>query len=223
MNDDRWVSFDCYGTLVDWRSGMRDALASVAGKDAERLLRAYHDFEYTVETEDFRPYAYVLAESLRRAAARERVELPERGDEVLGQTLPHWPIFPDVADALGRLRELGWKLAILSNVDRDLIAGTLARMPVEFDMVITAQDVASYKPALAHFTTFRRRAEARPGQWAHVACSVFHDISPAKELAVPAIWIDREATGQLAPQADESLGDLTVLPGALEHVLPVIA
>ena len=214
----RWATFDCYGTLVDWRTGMLRALESVAGERAAQLLAAYHEFEHAVESDTYRPYREVMAESLRRAAAREGIAVSDEG--VLAETLPSWPIFPDVGDGLQRLQRSGWRLAILSNVDRDLIAGTLAGMPVGFDAVITAEDVRSYKPAHAHFVRFQESTGAQQRNWAHVAGSEFHDIAPAFELAIRSIWIDRERTGSQGSKADVTLPDLRQLPETLERLVP---
>jgi len=165
----RWATFDCYGTLVDWRTGMLRALESVVGGRAAPLLDAYHDFEHAVESEAYRPYRDVLAESLRRAAAREGIAVSDEG--ILAETLPSWLVFADVEDSLQRLKRGGWRLAILSNVDRDLIAGTLEHMPVQFDAVITAEDVRSYKPGHAHFARFEESTGVARGDWVHVAAA----------------------------------------------------
>jgi 2-haloacid dehalogenase len=133
---DRWATFDCYGTLVDWRGGMRRAIASVAPGDADRLVVAYHEVEHEVQAERYRPYREVLTESLRRAAAREGVELAPGGERVLADTLPDWPVFDDVAGALGRLHEGGWWVALLSNVDDDLLEGTLEHLGAPVDAAI---------------------------------------------------------------------------------------
>ena len=161
-----WVTFDCYGTLADWLGGMRNALTPhVGAEDAERLLHAYHDLEAEVEAQDPAPaYRTVLTETLRRAAEREGVALPAGSETAL---VDHWhelPIFDDVGPALSQLRENGWCLAILSNCDDDLLATTLERMPVPFDLTVTAEQVGSYKPATGHWEAFARahRGRARP-------------------------------------------------------------
>jgi 2-haloacid dehalogenase len=157
-----WVTFDCYGTLADWLGGMRDALTPHVGAgDAERLLHAYHDLEADVEAQDPAPaYRTVLTETLRRAAERDGIELPPGSETAL---VDHWhelPIFDDVGPALAELRENGWSLAILSNCDDDLLATTLERMPVPFDLTVTAEQVGSYKPAAGHWEAFAQRTDA---------------------------------------------------------------
>ena len=159
-----WVTFDCYGTLADWLGGMRNALTPhVGAEDAERLLHAYHDLEAEVEAQRPRPsYREVLTETLRRAAEREGIALPAGSETAL---VDHWhelPIFDDVGPALGALRENGWSLAILSNCDDDLLATTLERMPVPFDLTVTAEQVGSYKPDPGHWRAFTRAHRGRP-------------------------------------------------------------
>jgi 2-haloacid dehalogenase len=203
----RWVTFDCYGTLVDWLAGMRAAIASVAPDDAGRLLAAYHEEEPKVQAEGFRRYRDVLAEALTRATAREDVALAPGQEQVLGDTLPDWPVFGDVPEALGRLRDDGWRLALLSNVDDDLVAGTIPHLGVPIDAVVTAERVGSYKPALGHFDTFR--AEQAPDHWVHVAQSLFHDIEAVAPMGLPSVWINRQG------EPDPGLATAT-LPGLRE-------
>ncbi len=213
----RWVTFDCYGTLVDWDRGMAQAIESVASGQARRLLARYHQLEPQVEAErPFRRYRAVLAESLRRAAAQEGVPLPLGGEAVLADTLPTWPAFEDVGPALLALRGAGWKLAILSNVDRDLIAGTLTRIPVSFDVVVTAEDVQAYKPALAHFRHFQESARVGISDWVHVARSYFHDIVPASRIGIRRVWINRGGDRDDPSVASAVLADLRRLPATLD-------
>jgi 2-haloacid dehalogenase len=217
MPAERWATFDCYGTLVDWDVGIHGAIETVAPDHAERLLRAYHELEPEVQAERFRPYREVLAESLRRATESEGVGLPEGGAGLLAETLPGWPVFDDVVPAMDELRAGGWRRAILSNVDRDLIAGTLEHMGVEFDLVVTAEDVCSYKHAHGHFERFRELTDAPPPDWIHVAASVFHDIEPARELGVPSVWINREGR-----PADVGRDAAAILPD-LRELRPTLA
>jgi 2-haloacid dehalogenase len=198
---------------------MRQALRPVAGDDVDRLVAAYHRAEPEVEEEAFRPYRDVLAEALRRASARERIALPTGRDGVLAETLPDWPVFPDVRDALGRLRGDGWRLGILSNVDRDLIAGTRERLDVPFDLVVTAQDVRSYKPAPGHFDRFRAETAVAPGRWVHVAQSRFHDIPATARLGIPSVWIDRQGEGGDPAPAARALPGLARLPETLAELV----
>jgi 2-haloacid dehalogenase len=215
-----WVTFDCYGTLVDWNRGISAAMESVApGRGAE--LRALYDrFEPEVEAaRPFLRYREVLAEVLRRCAAAAGVELAPGHDGVLAASLPDWPVFADVGPALGALRDAGRRIAILSNVDPDLFAGTRERLPVAIDLVVTAADVESYKPGPAHFERFRELSGAGPGEWVHAACSWFHDISPAHRLGVPAVWVNRDRGTEDPGIAAAVIPDLVTLPAAVASLL----
>jgi 2-haloacid dehalogenase len=194
---------------------MRAALRPLAGDETERLLAAYHHAEPEVEGEAFRPYREVLAEALRRAAARTGIALPPGRDGVLADTLPDWPVFADVPGALGRLRADGWRLGILSNVDRDLIARTRERLGAPVDLVVTAEDVRSYKPAPGHFERFRAETGVSPGRWVHVAQSRFHDIAATARLGIPSVWIDRQGEGGDAAPAARALPGVERLPQTL--------
>ena len=214
-----WVTFDCYGTLADWLGGMRNALTPhVGADDAERLLHAYHDLEAEVEAQDPAPaYREVLTETLRRAAQREGIELPAGAETALVDGWPEVPIFDDVGPALSALRENGWSLAILSNCDDDLLATTLDRMPVTFDLTVTAEQVGSYKPAPGHWDGFEQRTDGDRGRWVHAAQSWFHDIKPASGRDLPRVWVDRLDSGEDASLATVRITDLSRLPQAVEE------
>ncbi|MGQ0846487.1 MAG: HAD-IA family hydrolase [Sporichthyaceae bacterium] len=212
-----WASFDCYGTLVDWLGGMRVGLQTVAPHDVDRLLAAYHRVEPRVQAEHpGMRYRDVLAEALRRTAEQQGVALVEPGAAVFADTLPHWPVFADVGPALAELTEAGWRLAILSNVDDDLIAGTCRSLPAEFDLIVTAQQVGSYKPDPAHFHRFRELAE--PESWVHVAQSVFHDHLTAGSLGIPRVWINRRNEPDPGDAAEIELPGLVGLAAAVARL-----
>jgi len=206
----RWVTFDCYGTLVDWRAGIARGIDAVAPGESERLLPIYYRHEAAVQAERFRSYRQVLTQALRRAAEEAGVRLGAGAESVLPDTLPTWPVFSDVGPALSRLREAGWKLAVLSNIDPDLFAGTRQRLPVRFDAVVTALDVGSYKPAPGHFIRFRHTYQ--PQVHVHVAQSWFHDIVPAHQLGISAVWINRVGESDDPSIAVAVLPDLRDLP-----------
>ena len=211
-----WATYDCYGTLVDWESGMSQALSRVVPGNINQLLELYYEVEHEVEAErPFRSYREVLAETLRRSAARLNIGLAPGAEHILSDTLANWPVFPDVGPALTELKQQGWKLAILSNVDKDLIAGTLENMTVEFDLVVTAQEVQSYKPGLPHFRRFQEITGIEKSHWVHVARSFFHDITPAHQLGIKSVWINRDHSPAPEPLATVTLPDLTQLPATL--------
>jgi 2-haloacid dehalogenase len=190
----RWISFDCYGTLIDWRVGMNCALEMIAPGHGPELLALHREIEGEIEMhEAYRPYREVLAESVRRMAAARGLALRPGHEHVLAATLGFWPVYHDTNAALMALKEQGWKLAILSNVDRDLIAGTLRNFDVAFDLVITAEDVRSYKPADAHARRFLDITGVAAGDWLYAAVSLQYDLVAGKRLGAHCAWINRDA------------------------------
>src|SRR5687767_10185537 len=202
------LTFDCYGTLVDWERGIADAFAGAArgdgvALDRAALLAAYHEIEPVVQAERYRAYREVLALTARRVAERVGWRMAAGRETFLPESLPAWPAFPDTNGALRRLAEAGHRLAILSNVDDDLLAGTLRHLDVSFEFVVTAQQVGAYKPAPAHFEAARKRIGG--ARWLHVAQSYVHDIVPARRLGIPSAWINRKrepARGAGRPDAE---------------------
>lgn len=216
----RWATFDCYGTLIDWNAGIRGQLERLFGvQEAPRLLERYHELEPELESEPFHTYGEVLTLALERLAQEERVQLPEGEAGALAKSLPGWPPFPDVPPALAELRDRGWKLALLSNTDRDLIAASQKQLGVPVDLAIVAEDVGSYKPAHGHWERFFDATSADRDRHAHVAASLFHDIAPARELGLHSVWINR-LDEQSGPEPDRELADLGDLPDTLEELVP---
>jgi 2-haloalkanoic acid dehalogenase type II len=207
---DRWATFDCYGTLIDWNGGIRAELARVFGEErADEQLERYHELEPELEADGTRSYREVLTEAMRGLGA------PAGEEEALARSLPQWRPFPEVPEALAEARVQGWKLAILSNTDRDYIEASLEQLGVPFELAIVASEIGSYKPGLGHWRAFQERTGRAPD--VHVAASLFHDIGPANELGLPSVWINRlgERPG---PQPTREQPDLTNLAAALEEV-----
>ena len=216
---DRWLTFDCYGTIADWNTGLGGALAHVAGAEAGRLLAAYHQAELELEAgPGWRPYREVLTAGLARAAEREGIALAEGGADAFVRAWPDMPVFSDAGPALTALREQGWRLAILTNCDDDLFATTRPRLPVPFDLWVTAQEVGSYKPDLGHFRRFAERTAAGPANWIHVGNSWVHDVLPAARLGLRSVWVDRDGTGHPAKLADRRVTTMRRLPEAVDAV-----
>lgn len=216
---ERWATFDCYGTLIDWMGGIRATLAELWPEhDADLLLAAYHEIEPEVQRGRAVPYRQVLAEALERVAHREGLELADEDREALATSLPSWPPFPEVPGALAELRRRGWRLAILSNTDPDLLAASLEQIGVPVDLRITAAEAGSYKPAPGHWERFFARSGAERDRHVHVAASLFHDIEPCARLGLRAVWINRLGeVSDLALAAE--LADLTGLPDLLDRLV----
>ena len=188
------LTFDCYGTLIDWRGGIAGAFDRTArelGRGVERgqVLDLHQEIEPAVQAGEFRSYRDVLEETARQIGQRLDWPVPAAGWSFLPDSLARWPPFPDTVAALGRLRQAGLALGILSNVDDDLIAASLDLLEVDFEFVVTAQQVSAYKPDPSHFRAGRERVAGR--RWLHVAQSGFHDIAPASDLDIPGVWINR--------------------------------
>jgi 2-haloacid dehalogenase len=219
MAGQRWATFDCYGTLIDWNAGIGGELERVFGtQDAPRLLERYHAVELELEAERYRSYREVLTLAVERLAQDERLQLPEGESGALARSLPGWPPFPEVPDALDELRRRGWKLVILSNSDHDLIAASERRLGVPFDLAIVAEDVQSYKPSHGHWERFFEATTAERERHVHVAASLFHDIAPSNELGLTTVWINRLGE-QAAPEPTRELPDLSTLPDTLDELV----
>ena len=210
---ERWATFDCYGTLIDWNGGIRRELARVFGDErADALLVRYHGLEPALEADGSRPYAEVLTEAMRGLGA------PPGEEAALARSLPTWEPFPEAPAALQELRERGWRLAILSNTDPDFLAASLERIGVPVDLTVVASDIGSYKPAHGHWERFFAETGADRARHVHVAASLFHDIAPARELRLASVWINR--LGERAdPEPTRELADLTRLPETLDDLV----
>jgi 2-haloacid dehalogenase len=213
---ERWATFDCYGTLIDWNAGIRGELARMFGPEAAPgLLERYHELEPQVQAEDpSRSYRDVLRMTLARLG-----DVPDGDEDALSRSLPHWPPFPEVPVELEETRRRGWKLAILSNTDRDFIEASKARIGVPFEETVVASEIASYKPGHRHWEEFFARTGVAHERHVHVAASLFHDIAPARELGLSSVWINR--LGEAAdPQPTRELRDLAGLADVLEELVP---
>ena len=218
---ERWATFDCYGTLVDWNSGISNQLQHVFGVEhADRLLARFHELEPEIQAaHPGASYREVLTLALERLAEEEGLTLPEGETSSLARSLPSWPVFDDVPAALAEARDRGWKLAILSNTDRDLIEASMVAIGVAFQRVVVASEIGSYKPSKLHWEVFREQTGADGTNHVHVAQSLFHDIDTASELGIPTIWVNR-----LGETEDErptrTLSSLVRLADTLDELVP---
>jgi len=218
---ERWATFDCYGTLVDWNGGIRTELEKLFGVEpGEELLARYHELEPEIQaTNPGASYREVLTVALARLAGEMGLTLPEGEASALAQSLPSWPVFADGRPALGEARSRGWRLAILSNTDRDLIDASMAAIGVSFETAIVAGEIGSYKPARKHWDVFREETGVDPGLHVHVAQSLYHDITPATELGLSSIWVNR--LGEAGdPRPTRTCTDLISLAGTLDELVP---
>jgi 2-haloacid dehalogenase len=191
------VTFDCYGTLIDWQAGFTAALTRMASDKAAALVRAYHVWERKVEGETpHRSYKDVLATALVRAAADVGVPLSPADARILWQSWGTLRPFADVEPLLAELRRRGWRLAVLTNCDDDLFEITHRMFRRPFDLFLTAERVRGYKPTRWHFRAFELLTRVDRRDWVHVACSWYHDIAPAQALGIRHVWLDRERTGE---------------------------
>jgi 2-haloacid dehalogenase len=219
MPGTRWLTFDCYGTIADWNTCMLGALQPVAGVNAAPLLSAYHRAESILEAgSTWRPYREVLRDGLGLAARRVGVPVTESQSGAFVDAWPSMTVFPDVAEALETLASFGWRLAILTNCDDDLFVTTAAQLPVSAEVVVTAEQVRSYKPDLGHFRKFAEVTGATPANWIHVANSWVHDIQPAARMGLRSVWVDRDHTGHPAKFAERRVTTMRRLPETVMDV-----
>jgi 2-haloalkanoic acid dehalogenase type II len=189
------LTFDCYGTLIDWNGGIGGALGAEAtrqGKavDEADILAAYHAAEPRVQAEQYRTYREVLT-LLETEIALELGWAPPDAPGYLADSLPGWRPFSETNRALGRLVAAGYKLGILSNIDDDLLAGTRRHFEVEFDVLVTAEQLRSYKPATAHFDRALEIVGGDRARLLHIAQSYFHDVRPATLMGIRTVWVNR--------------------------------
>lgn len=218
----RVLTFDCYGTLIDWEAGIAGALRGVCARHGlrrsdEELLALFAATEAPVQAGPFRPYREVLRETMRLLADRLGLAPGPEDLDALATSLPAWPPFPDTVPAL-RVLSRRFRLGVISNVDDDLFAGTAAQLGIGFDWVVTAQQVRSYKPSRNNFHRALERIGLPSDQVLHVAQSLFHDVGPARSLGLATVWVNRRAgrtgsgaTPEASVRPDLEVPDLATL------------
>jgi 2-haloalkanoic acid dehalogenase type II len=219
---ERWATLDCYGTLIDWNGGVRAELEHLwPYADSGALLARYHELEPQVQAA--RPglgYHEVLAQTLERIAQDAELPLDPADRDALGASLPSWRAFPEVRAALEDARARGWRLAILSNTDRDFIEASKRTIGVPFELDIVAGEIGSYKPAPRHWEQFFAQTGAPKSGHVHVGASLFHDVAPATRLGLRSVWINRLGERPEPPPTRE-LPDLAGLPDTLDELVRV--
>jgi 2-haloacid dehalogenase len=225
------LSFDCYGTLIDWESGMLPVIhRMLRAHDIEttdaQVLNEYAELEAEAEAGEYQPYRTILQKVMLGFARKHGFAATAAEQESLAASLPEWPPFPDTVAALQALKRR-FKLAIISNTDDDLFAGTARHLGVPFDFVITAQQLKSYKPSTRNFEEALRRMGIAKDGWLHVAQSLFHDIAPARSLGISTVWVKRRqgvagfgATRSATATPDLAVTDLKELVSLIEKPAP---
>ena len=216
-----WITFDCYGTLVDWETGMERAFRSVLGpEEARETLRRYGETERAVESRAYRPYRQILREVTRSIVKVGKDGVSQFRQGLLEETLPEWPLFPETTEILQSLRKLGFKLAILSNIDRDLLAATIRRIGVPFHRTVTSEDTGTYKPHPAHWIRFWKDSGAPPATVVHVAGSLSYDVGTARRLGFRTVWVNRRRESAPPHASTWEIADLRGLPDLLAPFRP---
>ncbi len=197
------MSFDCYGTLIDWEEGIWNTINKILArrgginKGRESILSLYAQIESRAE-EEYKPYKEILKEVMGEIGRVLGIELEEEEKYALVKSIPNWPAFSDTRDALMRIKE-DFRIAIISNVDNDIIEETIKNLGVNFDFIITAEMAKAYKPDLRVFKYAKDIMQVDKSNWFHTAQSIYHDIIPAKKLGVKTAWIKRRGFGATPP------------------------
>lgn len=224
----RLLTFDCYGTLVDWETGIVEALRPLLARHGversdEEILALHARLEAPAQAGLWLPYREVLGRVVEGVGRELGFDPTTAERAALADSVAEWPVFPDTAEALRRLG-LRHRLGVLSNVDDDLFAATAPKLGVELDLLVTAEQVRSYKPGHAHFEEALRRSKLRVEDVLHAAQSLFHDIVPARALGFTTVWVNRRAgrpgsgaTPSASGLPDVEVPDLATLVTLLEE------
>ncbi len=205
------LTFDCYGTLIDWESGILAAIGAALARharqaDRQKVLAIYSELEPAIQAGQYKSYREILGLVMRGIGERLSAPFNAEEERSLADSLPTWKPFPDTVKALKRLKSK-YKLGIISNTDDDLFAQTARSLEVKFDYIVTAQQVGSYKPSLRNFETALSRIGLPREKILHVAESVYHDVIPARQMGLASVWVNRRA-GKADPAASRSaIGD----------------
>lgn len=206
----KYITFDCYGTLIDWEGGIRTAVKKLSDKNGfnlslEGISDKYIKAELQIEAEQYRKYHEVLQLSAKKLFKQEGFDISDEDALEFADSIYSWQPFPETHDVLAGLKQKGYKLIILSNIDNEIIKRSIELMGIDFDGVVTAEEVGSYKPAYGHWQEMLRRFNTQKSEVLHVAASYIHDIIPAKEQGFDAIWINRnndQPTREIKPNLE---------------------
>lgn len=214
-----WVTFDCYGTLVDWETGIRQFFRQVTGHQSvspeNHLLDEWEEIQFRMIQGPYRKYAEVLATSLRETLERRGLRFDQAAGASFAQALTAWKPFPETNPALERLRDRGFKLAIISNIDDALLAQTVKHFTVGFDLLVTAEQAHAYKPSDGGFRLALERMGVKPRRATHVAFGDRYDLATARSCGMQVVFVNRHGK-RLAIPVDAEIKDLSELSGVLE-------
>ena len=210
------LTFDCYGTLVDWESGIKNTIKAILhdkgiNGNIEQLYKAREDLEFDLIQSEYRRYREILSLSLKEVFVQFHLPYSNRDGERLAESVPDWPIFPDTKTTLAQLRRMS-KLCIISNIDKDIIAKTKDKIGVRFDVTVTAQEARSYKPSIRPFQLALEKLKVRSSEVLHVSSGFRYDIPPAQQLGLKTVWVNRKhEKAPIGFSADYELSNLADL------------
>jgi 2-haloacid dehalogenase len=220
MKQFRCLSFDCYGTLIDWESGIKNAIRTIlvergVRSNVEQLYKVREDLEFDLIQGEYRRYREILALSLKETFAQFHLPYSNRDGERLADSVPNWPLFLDTVPSLVRLRRMS-KLCIISNIDKDTIAKTKDRIGVRFDLIVTAQEARSYKPSIRPFQLALQKLKVESSDVLHVSSGFRYDIPPAQKLGFKTAWVNRKR--EQKPQGHKADYDFESLQQLAEFI-----
>jgi 2-haloacid dehalogenase len=225
----RLITFDCYGTLIDWETGMLAAMRPLFSRNGRRfadlqLLEQYGEVEAELEAGPYLRYREVLSRTLQEVGSRLGVKISADDGRQFAESLTRWEPFPDTVVSLQTLQKR-FRLGIISNVDDDLFSATRQKLPVQFDVVVTAQQVESYKPSLKNFQEALRRSGLKREEILHAGQSVYHDVIPANSLGIKTVWVNRPSirpgAGATKPAVAQATAELRSLAELMALLGPV--
>ncbi len=217
------ISFDCYGTLIDWKKGVLNALVPLFDEflidiSEEEIFSLFLKFDAKLESLSYIPYKEILKDIMKAFSKELGLNMVDDDLMVLSDSLPQWPAFPDTVASLEKLKTK-YKLAIISNIDNDLFQKTKSTLKLEFDFVISAEDVGSYKPSINNFNEALTLFDIPKDNLLHCAQSLYHDISPCNQLGISNIWINRYNEGYSDSIIEKPDIELNSLKELAKHLL----
>jgi 2-haloacid dehalogenase len=221
------ITFDCYGTLIDWETGILGAIRPILSAhhahltDAD-ILRTYGEIEAEEESGSYQPYKEILTAVIRGFGIRLGFVPSEEEQQSLPNSLANWKPFPDTVAALRRLKQK-FKLGVLSNIDDDLFSATAPQLEIEFDYVVTASQARAYKPSLEIFRLAQKRIGLPPQQWLHAGQSIYHDVIPARSMGIATVWVNRPSPLPNSGAAKPAQGKPDVEVASLKELAELVS